>query len=248
MVDALIRLAPFIAAVGAAFLAAKVYTLGFAGALALVFSPAILIAAGIAAVLLVLDDLIVAFQGGKSVIRNFFLEFFGFDIKPLLVGIVEGFKGVLETLKNFGAGVFDSWVEIFSGIGDILAGNFSDGFDKIGEGFSDMVDTWGDLFRSVFSGIFDWAKNAVINIVPDWVLDIIGPDSSGSPSASPGGSQALQPGGGRANNVGQYDSIEQTVIMDIRTADPEKAGKAASDGLQRQLEDARNQTRGRGGS
>jgi len=33
MVDALIRLAPFIAAVGAAFLAAKVYTLGFAGAL-----------------------------------------------------------------------------------------------------------------------------------------------------------------------------------------------------------------------
>ena len=248
MVDALIRLAPFIAAVGAAFLAAKVYTLGFAGALALVFSPAILIAAGIAAVLLVLDDLIVAFQGGKSVIRNFFLEFFGFDIKPLLVGIVEGFKEVLETLKNFGAGVFDSWVEIFSGIGDILAGNFSDGFDKIGEGFSDMVDTWGDLFRSVFSGIFDWAKNAVINIVPDWVLDIIGPDSSGSPSASPGGSQALQPGGGRANNVGQYDSIEQTVIMDIRTADPEKAGKAASDGLQRQLEDARNQTRGRGGS
>jgi hypothetical protein len=352
MVDALIRVAPFIAAVGAAFLLAKVYTLGFAGSLALVFSPAILIAAGIAAVLVVLDDLIVAFQGGKSiirdffmeflgfdikpvlegivkvfndvvgtifdgakiifdaiepmvpllavigsafvvaaigpaifagsmaliaspvtaivvgiagivwavgdlskalsggqsVIRDFFLEFFGFDIKPLLVGIVEGFKEVLETLKNFGAGVFDSWVEIFSGIGDILAGNFSDGFDKIGEGFSDMVDTWGDLFRSVFSGIFDWAKNAVINIVPDWVLDIIGPDSSGSPSASPGGSQALQPGGGRANNVGQYDSIEQTVIMDIRTADPEKEGKAASDGLQRQLEDARNQTRGRGGS
>jgi len=36
--------------------------------------------------------------------------------------------------------------------------------------------------------------------------------------------------------------------MEIRTSDPEKAGKAASDGLQRHLEDVRNQTRGRGGS
>jgi len=36
--------------------------------------------------------------------------------------------------------------------------------------------------------------------------------------------------------------------MEIRTSDPERAGKAASDGLQRQLDDARNQTFGRGGS
>jgi len=379
MVDALIRVAPFIAAVGAAFLLAKVYTLGFAGSLALVFSPAILIAAGIAAVLVVLDDLIVAFQGGKSiirdffmeflgfdikpvlegivkvfndvvgtifdgakiifdaiepmvpllavigsafvvaaigpaifagsmaliaspvtaivvgiagivwavgdlskalsggqsVIRDFFLEFFGFDIKPLLEEIVEGFKEVVETLKNFGVGIFESWTSIFSGIGDILSGNFSEGFDKIGEGFSTMVDTWGELFRNVFGGIFDWAKNAALDILPDWAVNIIGgagDAASGAASAvgdlasDAGGfisglfnggesdmpmaqpSQAMQPGGGRGNTVGQYSAVEQNVTMEIRTSDPEKAGKAASDGLQRQLEDARNQTRGRGGS
>jgi len=379
MVDALIRVAPFIAAVGAAFLLAKVYTLGFAGSLALVFSPAILIAAGIAAVLVVLDDLIVAFQGGKSiirdffmeflgfdikpvlegivkvfndvvgtifdgakiifdaiepmvpllavigsafvvaaigpaifagsmaliaspvtaivvgiagivwavgdlskalsggqsVIRDFFLEFFGFDIKPLLEEIVEGFKEVVETLKNFGVGIFESWTSIFSGIGDILSGNFSEGFDKIGEGFSTMVDTWGELFRNVFGGIFDWAKNAALDILPDWAVNIIGgagDAASGAASAvgdlasDAGGfisglfnggesdmpmaqpSQAMQPGGGRGNTVGQYSAVEQIVNMEIRTSDPEKAGKAASDGLQRQLEDARTQTRGRGGS
>jgi hypothetical protein len=43
----------------------------------------------------------------------------------------------------------------------------------------------------------------------------------------------------------QYSLVEQTVEMKISTSDPEKAGKAASDGLQRHLEDARNQTRGR---
>jgi len=34
--------------------------------------------------------------------------------------------------------------------------------------------------------------------------------------------------------------------MEIRTSDPERAGKAASDGLQRQLDDAKTQSR-RGG-
>jgi len=238
MVDALIRLAPFIAAVGAAFLAAKVYTLGFAGALALVFSPAILIAAGIAAVLVVLDDLIVAFQGGKSIIRDFFLEFFGFDIKPLLEEIVEGFKEVVETLKNFGVGIFESWTSIFSGIGDILSGNFSEGFDKIGEGFSGMLDTWGELFTSVFEGIFEWLGKQVMDILPDWAVNFIQNDT---PNANAmGASQALQPGG-RSGIMDQYSLVDQTVNMTISTSDPVRAGQAASDGVQRELNNARNQ-------
>ena len=272
MVDALIRLAPFILAVGLAFGAAQLATLIFAGTLTLATAPIWLIALGIGALLLIFDDLIVAFRGGKSVIRDWVLEFSGFDITPLLKEIVEGFKEVGETLKNFGVGVFESWASIFSGIGDMLAGNFSDGFDKIGEGFSTMVDTWGELFRNVFGGIFDWAKNAALDILPDWAVNIIGgagDAASGAASAvgdlasDAGGfisglfnggesdmpmaqpSQAMQPGGGRGNTVGQYSAVEQIVNMEIRTSDPEKAGKAASDGLQRHLEDARNQTRGR---
>ena len=244
LIDGLIRLAPFIAAVGAAFLLAKVYTLGFAGVMALVFSPVILIAAAIGSVLLVLDDLIVAFGGGKSVIRDFFLSF-GFDIKPVLIAIVKDFKAMITIISNLGAEIFDSWIKIFSGFGDIFSGNFIDGFDKIGEGFSDMIDGWGKFFKSTFGVIFDWAKKAIMDILPDWVVKLIGADSSGSSSA-PGTSQALQPGGGVRNNT-QSNTVEQIVNMEIRTSDPEKAGSAAADGLQRQLENAQNQTRGRGG-
>jgi len=96
LVDALKRLAPFILATGAAFAVATIGTAGFATALGLVFSPA----AGILAALLILDDLIVAFQGGNSLIANFFKEFFGWDIQPLLIGIVDGFKKLVRGFEN----------------------------------------------------------------------------------------------------------------------------------------------------
>jgi len=86
LVDALKRLAPFILTAGAAFTIATIGTSGFAAALGFLISPAVLITAGILAIALVLDDLIVAFQGGNSLIANFFKEFFGWDIQPILQG------------------------------------------------------------------------------------------------------------------------------------------------------------------
>ena len=246
LVGMLIRVAPFIAAIGVAFGLAQLAALIFAGTLTLATAPIWLIAAGIGALLLLFDDLIVAFRGGKSVIREWILELTGFDITPLLKDIVEGFKEVGTTLKNFALGTFEDWEKIYSGIGKMLSGKFSEGFDQIGEGFADMVDTWGELFRSVFGGIFDWAKTAVMDLLPDWAVELITSDSGGPSSATPGGSQSLRPGG-RGNIMDQYNMVEQTVTMDIRTSDPEKAGNAAADGLQRHLEDARNQTVGRGG-
>jgi len=390
LVDALIRVAPFIAAVGAAFLLAKVYTLGFAGSLALVFSPAILIAAGIAAVIVVLDDLIVAFQGGNSVIRNFFLEFLGFDIRPVLqgiadvfgklvsgisggakiifdllepfsgliagvaaafavaaagpaifagalalitspvtlivagiagilfavddlskalsggqsviadffqeflgfdiqpvlVGIIDGFKEVFSLVLGLATGFLATFGGIFSGIGKLMTGNFSEGIADLTDSFSIFVDTIAIAFENVFGAAFDSIKQMALSILPDWAVSLIGgaaegvgnaTESVGNLASEAGGaisglfggatdaisglfgggestmpmaqsSQVFQPGGGRANNLAQSSTVEQNVTMDIRTSDPERAGKAASDGLQRQLEDARNQTVGRGGS
>jgi len=247
--DALGPLGPIIAVIGAGFAIASIGPAVFAGALALITSPITLIIAGIAGIRFIVGDLSKSLTGGKSIIRDFFLEFFGFDIKPVLIGIIDGFKEVFETLKNFGVSIFDSWVQIFSGIGDILSGNFSAGFDKIGEGFLKMVKTWGELFASVFGGIFDWAKNAAMDILPDWVLDLIGPDKVAVPSVMllSDGNQAFQPGGSVSNSNTQSSTVEQTVNMEIRTSDPERAGRAAADGIQRQLEDTRNQTRGRGG-
>jgi len=283
LVDALKRLAPFILATGAAFAVATIGTAGFATALGLVFSPA----AGILAALLILDDLIVAFQGGNSVIANLFQELLGFDIQPVLKTIVSGFKEAFKVVTELVTGVVSGIVKIFSGIGDILSGNFAEGFDKIGEGFMETIDSWAEAFRSVFGkigegfmeiidlwaegfrsifgGVFDWLKQKALDILPDWVVKLIGGAGDAVSAAAGiagdvgnwvgglfGGedmiakSQAMQPGGAVTNVGGASSRVEQTVNMEIRTSDPEKAGKAASDGMQRQLDDAKTQSR-RGG-
>jgi hypothetical protein len=196
-------------------------------------SPAVLIAAGLLAVWLVLDDLIVAFTGGESVIADFFQEFFGFDIQPVLVGIVDGFKNLLADLLSLAEGLFSGFVDIFSGIGDILSGNFADGFASIGSGFMELLNSMTGFVGKILGPIFD-------NILPDWAIKLLGTDSPGDvPDPSLG--NAMQPGGSVTNN-GSSSRVDQTVNMEIRTSDPERAGRAAADGLQRQLNDAHTQT------
>jgi len=174
-------------------------------------------------------------------------------------------------------------------LGDILSGNFAEGFDKIGEGFMEIIDSWAEAlrsvwgfdkigegfmeiidlwaegFRSIFGGVFDWLKQKALDILPDWVVKLIGGAGDAVSAAAGiagdvgnwvgglfGGedmiakSQAMQPGGAVTNVGGASSRVEQTVNMEIRTSDPEKAGKAASDGMQRQLDDAKTQSR-RGG-
>ena len=264
--DALEPIAPLIAVVGAAFVAATVGPKIFAGALALVTSPITLIIAGVAGILWAVNDLTKAFQGGESVIADFFQAFLGF-VQPVLDGIVEGSKAAFATVTNLVSGLFGGMVKIFSGIGDILSGNFSEGFEKIGEGFMENIDTWVEAFRSVFGEAFNWLKQKALDILPDWAVKLIGgagdaasgaADIAGDVGSWVGGlfggedmipkSQAMQPGGAVTNVGGTSSRVEQTVNMEIKTLDPERAGKAASDGLQRQLEDTRTQTRGRGGS
>ena len=250
---ALKRTAPFVLGVGAAFAIAAIGTSGFAAALGIVFSPAVLIAAGLLAVWLILDDLIVAFRGGKSVIADFFMDFLGFDIRPVLVGIVDGFKKLFVDLNTLGMGFITGFVDIFSGIGDILSGSFAEGFASIGEGFMEMITSLGEFVETVFgpifsflsdgfSAVFEWAKEAVLGMLPDWVLNLVGADTGVSGTATPAASPAMQPAGAVTNVGGTSSNIEQTVNMEIRTSDPERAGRAAADGLQRQLSDAHTQT------
>ncbi len=80
--------------------------------------------------------------------------------------------------------------------------------------------------------------------MPDWAVNLISDDSNaGVPTAQASG---FNPGGNfnSINNGGS--SIEQTVNMEIRTSDPERAGQAALNGMQQQLQDARTNARRRG--
>lgn len=245
--DALVRLAPFLGVVAGAFVAAKIATLGFSGALAVLFSPAILIAAGIAGVLLVVDDLIVAFEGGQSVIRNFFLEFLGFDIQPVLQDIVTGFKEAFGLLMDIGEGFIVAFGGLFSGIGNLLAGDFEQAWIDIKASFDALLRTLSMAFQNVFGGVFDWVKDSIANLLPDWAMNLIRGDTAGGDPA-PQGSQvdnSFLPGGTRSL-PGVSNSVNQDVEINIRTSDPERAGRAAADSLQRQMDDAQTQSR-RGG-
>ncbi len=115
------RMLPVAAAAAAAFVVWKVATLGLAGAFSLLFSPVTLITAAIVGVALVIDDLIVAFRGGSSVIKDFILDWTGFDITAGLQAGVQAIKdfvnqamGMLSALKDYVSG-------IFSGIADSLS-------------------------------------------------------------------------------------------------------------------------------
>lgn len=100
-VAAIGRLMPVLAILAGGFLVAKVAALGFGTVMGVILSPVVLITAAIAAVLLIIDDLIVAMNGGKSVIRDFFQEWLGIDIVPIIQGIIDKVKEAISVVKSF---------------------------------------------------------------------------------------------------------------------------------------------------
>jgi hypothetical protein len=137
LIDAFVRLAPFIAAAGAVFIVAKIAALGFGTVMGTIFSPVVLIAAAIAGALLVLDDLIVAFQGGNSVIADFLDSIFGIGAtKFVLHEIVNTFIEALTMLKDF----FVGWLTYFH---DVFIGGITAGFDLVAGGVGKVAEFFG---------------------------------------------------------------------------------------------------------
>lgn len=234
----------FIAAGIGIFIALKIATLGWAGALAIAFSPVVLLVGAIVGALFVIDDLIVAFRGGKSIIRDFFLEFAGFDIQPLLQGIVSAFKNMFGIVMGLLDGFMSTLGSLFSGIGNILSGNFVEGFSDIYQAFITFYETLREGFFSLFGGVFGWVKDQISGLLPDWALDLIGGDSDTQPAPI-----AVDPSfapGGMSNSTSSSSNVNQDVAININTNDPQRAAKAVSDGLQQQLRDAQAQIK-RGG-
>lgn len=116
LLETLNRLKFVIAAGIGLFIAFKIATIGLGVVLGAVFSPVVLITAAIVALLVIIDDLMVAMDGGKSIIRDFFLEFFGFDITPMMQQYVADFKAGIEGIKLLFADMFGFVTKGFDGI------------------------------------------------------------------------------------------------------------------------------------
>lgn len=101
------RLLKFIDDIVKATIGWKVALAAIGVVLAVILSPIKAIIIAVTAILAVIDDLIVAFKGGKSVIRDFFQSFFGFDITPVLRDLVGGFRNAVEIIKFIFKSLFE---------------------------------------------------------------------------------------------------------------------------------------------
>ena len=107
---------------------------------ALLLNPIVLITGLIVGLVAVVDDLIVAFQGGKSIIGDFFKSVFNISIVEGFTKAIDFLKDSLKSLIEF----FDPLVEGFNNTIDRVAkvGKFLgvDGlFDSLGSGLDNLI-------------------------------------------------------------------------------------------------------------
>lgn len=246
------RMTPVVLAVAAAFGAWWLATGGLVAIMGVLLSPVVLITAGILALLLIVDDLIVAFNGGQSVIRDFFMEFFGFDIVPLLHGIVDAFKAMISDLMALLEPFFQIMGAMFTAVIALFQGDFEGALSALGDAF----DIWIDMIKGAFSALFDWLgfmwggildgiKAGVMSILPDWAVDMVSSGESPEEIAAMTPNDALAIGAGSSSTTNN-SSIDQQVQITVNSSDPEQAGAAVSDALQEQLRNAKTQVN-RGG-
>jgi len=178
LTDALIRVAPFVLAIGGAFVAARVAALGFSVVMGALFSPVVLITAAIVAALLILDDLIVAFKGGKSVIRDFFQEWLGIDITPVMQKMVASVRWAMSQISQ----MFTANKSIIGGMIRFMSG------DMVGGA------------RQIFGGLTSGSTDPMALSLPSNPFDMQMPFPS-SPYAGAGAGSITQ-----SNNINVYSN------------------------------------------
>ena len=146
------RMWPIFAAVAAGFAIAKVAAIGFGGVMSIILSPVVLWTAAILGAILIVDDLIVAFQGGESVIADFFESFFGIDIRPALQAIVAAVEETVALVIEVFSPAVDAIKSMFKAVAAIIQGDFGAAWDHIGDAMASMVEYALGLFTTLAEG------------------------------------------------------------------------------------------------
>lgn len=229
------RLIPVIAAFAAIMVVAKVASLGFGAVLGAIFSPVILITALIVGVILVIDDLIVAFQGGQSAIRSFIQEWFGIDITPILQEMVAMVLWAVDEIIEIFTPLAEFFGNIFGAIGKVLVGDFTGALDEV----QAALVKFGEFATRFMGRVFSDLGMLALKILPDWAVNLLQSTASvvgdgvGAVSGFFGGETTMPfspvtPAGGNR-------SVTQTNTINVVSSDPDRAGRIAADRLQDQL-------------
>ncbi|HGT4463288.1 TPA: phage tail tape measure protein [Escherichia coli] len=261
------RLFPLIGLATAGFVIWKIAAIGLRTVLSTIFSPVLLITAAIVGILLVIDDLVVAMQGGQSVIADFFKDNWGIDIVPGLLAIKDTVMVVVDYIVD----VFKQGIEniklLFSALSKLVTGDFQGAWDDVVKSFTDSVallrkpfDEFMQWVMGLFANLGETIKNTISNAASNaWnatksflgfgedeqLQGVTGGGNGGmSPDGIPYGMNAAVgiAGGGVTSN----SSVSQQNTIHINTSDPVVAGNTAADSLQQNMKDA-NRLSGRGG-
>ncbi|EAW0073690.1 hypothetical protein FGQ73_22865 [Salmonella enterica] len=165
------RLLPIVSAVTIAFAAWWLVTGGLATVMGVLMSPVVLITAAILGVILVIDDLLTAMEGGQSVIADFFKDNWGTDIVPAL----KEAKAALLAFINYAIDIFkplaNAIVSMFKFVWHLITGAFTGDFQDA------MNDAQGvfDSLIAFISGAFGVVGDAVKYVFGDagtFIVDI----------------------------------------------------------------------------
>lgn len=209
--EAIGRLLPVFALVIASMGALRIAALGVAGVMALLGKAVPVVA--ISAAILAIDDLIVAFRGGQSVIADFFRDKLGVDIVKALTVAFDALGTAMQWVVDRFRELF-GFAELFfafgANAGGFVRGFLTDLFGGITGGLGQVIESGGGLH-------FGGATTAAAAL--------------GSP----------RPPLSAAANSADNRSIQQNNTINVRSSDPSRAAREVDSALQRQLENAQQQ-------
>lgn len=255
------RLAPIVATIAAGFLLWKIQAIGLRTVLATIFSPITLIILAITAVVLVIDDLLTAMEGGQSVIADFFRDTWGIDIVPGLLAIKDAVMVVVDFIIEWFKTAVENIKLMFTALWKLVTGDFTGAWEDVSKAFTNTIELWKKPFttfigwvKNLFSGLGEYITNTISNAASNaWnaTKSFLGfgddekqnPQSAGGyggnngiPYGNPGlnGNLAYSAGVAASNN--SY-SFGQNVY--VTAPDAVAAGNAVADSYQQQQKEAK---------
>lgn len=152
------RFLPIVAAITIAFAAWWLVTGGLAIVMGVLLSPILLIVLAITAVIVVIDDLLVAMEGGKSVIADFFMDNWGIDIVPALKAAKDALMGFINYVIDIFKPLADAIVSMFKFVWHLITGAFTGDFQDAMDDAQNVFDSMIKFISGAFGVVGDAIK------------------------------------------------------------------------------------------
>lgn len=148
-----------LSALGLALLGVAGFALAMNASMLPIYAIVGLVAAALAALVLIVDDLIVTFEGGDSVTRRFIDDLFGFGATT---AIVESVKGAFDDLGE----AIESVGEFFAEVGADISSTWNEIWESIPEPLRNILEQGAQLYVDAVTAPFRAVGDALGSLVP----------------------------------------------------------------------------------